>query len=432
MSSWTSLEPATVPVEPGESALAKLTVRNDGDTVSEYGFTVVGAPAAWTRLEPATLRLYPGARGIVTVTLAPPRSPEAPAGPSAYGIRVRSRQNPALFDLAEGRVTVGAFSEVRTELYPLTARGRLSASPQLRVENAGNAPLDAVVSARDDEDALRFRPTPPAVQVPPGGSAATRLRIQPRGLRLLRREQRLPYAVTTRLSGPGTETFASRLESRGTFVHRPLLPRWLFALAVAVVALALLSTGLYYASRALRNNTSTVAAPSPAATQASQNTQNSQPPATQQSTGNGQGDGGSQNNGASDPVVISGARVGDLLTRADNDDVGLVRRQNQSAPDSQRWLALPAGDNTVVLVPAGETSKALKQDDDKVQLDDLDRQNVGNTQKWRVDNKGNNRFQITNVDSGNCLTDQGTNKQVTAADCQQNLENQQRWLLLKN
>jgi hypothetical protein len=49
-----------------------------------------------------------------------------------------------------------------------------------------------------------------------------------------------------------------------------------------------------------------------------------------------------------------------------------------------------------------------------------------------VDNKGNNRFQIANVDSGNCLTDQGTNKQVTAADCQQNLENQQRWLLLKN
>lgn len=423
-----------MPVDPGESASATLTIRNDGDTVGEFGFTVVGMPSAWTRVEPPTLRLYPGARGVVTATFTPPRSSAAPAGLTPFGIQVRSRENPSLFESAEGTVEVRPFSDVRTELYPVTSRGRIGASPRLRVENAGNALLDVAVTARDDEDGLRFVPTPAGVRVPPGGSVATRLRIRPRGLQLLRAEQRLPYAVTAQLSGPGATGQASRLESRGTFVRRPLIPRWVVALTAAAAAIGALAAGTYAVLPLLKDKGQTFTAapavaplpPAPAATQPGQAGQQStappEPPPSSEAGG-----------GYSKAIVISGARLGDLLTRAkDGNDVGLAQRKNKPAPDVQEWLAMPAGDGTVVLVPVNETSKALKQDKSEATLADFDRNQVTDQQRWRVDDKGNDRFQISNVSSGDCLTDEGTQKKAGVVGCAPNLETQQRWLLLQD
>ncbi|WP_344647745.1 RICIN domain-containing protein [Cryptosporangium japonicum] len=448
MSSWTSLEPASVPVEPGGSAKVTLTVRNEDDTVSEYSFSVVGAPAPWTTVEPSTLRLYPGARGTVTVTFAPPRTAAAPAGPTPYGVRVRSQQNQNLFDVAEGRVDVSPFSDVRAELYPVTVRGRLGATPRLTFQNNGNAPVDVTVGARDDEDALRFRPTPAAMRVAPGSTLSAGVRIQARGLNLFRGEQRLPFAVTSQLGGPGVDAFGSRLESRGTFVRRPLLPRWLYVVAAALVALALLSSGVYYGARAFRNAPpAAVAVPTGAPpTGQAQDVGNGQtappPPPDQQNTGDAQPDQQDQQGqqGQQQSLVISGARVGDLLTRpTDSTDVGLLARASQPARDYQRWIVLPAGDDTVVLVPATSSTLVLEQRRGEAEVrlretstDDIRRGRVDDRQKWRVEDKGNNRSQITNVDTGDCLTDMGTGNKVVASDCTGDLENQQRWQLLQN
>ncbi|MEU9435337.1 hydrolase, partial [Streptomyces sp. NPDC048252] len=80
MSLWTSLEPASVTVDPGSRATVRLRVRNTGDVVDEYRFEPVGPTAPWTTVEPQTLRLYPGTTGTVELTFAPPRTPDATAG----------------------------------------------------------------------------------------------------------------------------------------------------------------------------------------------------------------------------------------------------------------------------------------------------------------------------------------------------------------
>ncbi|MET7652917.1 hydrolase, partial [Streptomyces sp. NPDC005859] len=51
MSLWTSLEPASVTVDPGSRATVRLRVRNTGDVVDEYRFEPVGPIAPWTTVE---------------------------------------------------------------------------------------------------------------------------------------------------------------------------------------------------------------------------------------------------------------------------------------------------------------------------------------------------------------------------------------------
>lgn len=104
---WTSLEPAAITVDPGSVARVRLRVRNTGDTVEEYRLRPAGDAAGWTQVQPDVLRLYPGAEGTAQIEFAPPRTSDAVAGPTPFGIRVEPKEHPEVRDVVEGQVTVG-------------------------------------------------------------------------------------------------------------------------------------------------------------------------------------------------------------------------------------------------------------------------------------------------------------------------------------
>src|SRR4051794_3736930 len=113
MSVWTSLEPASATVEAGGSTTVTLRVRNTGDIVDESRFVRVGDPALWAHVETPTLRLYPGSTGSVELAFAPPRSPDATAGPNPYGVQIISTEHPEAGTVVEGNLTVTPFTELR-------------------------------------------------------------------------------------------------------------------------------------------------------------------------------------------------------------------------------------------------------------------------------------------------------------------------------
>ncbi|MEV0090289.1 peptidoglycan-binding domain-containing protein [Streptomyces sp. NPDC050738] len=242
MTLWTSLDPTTMDVEPGASATARLRVRNTGDTVEEYRLSVVGAPAGWTRIEPETLRLYPGAESAAEIIFAPPRSPDTPAGPAPYGIRVEPRESPELRDVVEGQLTVGRFAEIRAELLPPTLVGRLRGHARIAVDNLGNTPLTASLSARDASAQLLYDVQPLAIQAAPGRAAFARLTVRPQRIRWTGQPQPHQLTVAVRRSGD-TDAY----DVSGTFEQRPVFPRWVIAvgglLATAGVAFAVLWLG---------------------------------------------------------------------------------------------------------------------------------------------------------------------------------------------
>ncbi|WP_077801825.1 RICIN domain-containing protein [Streptomyces sp. JHA26] len=221
MSLWTSLEPASATVDPGSSTRVRLRVRNTGDVVDEYRFEPVGDVAPWTTVEPPTLRLYPGTTGTVELTFAPPRTPDATAGPNPYAVRITPTEHPEAVTVPEGNLTITPFTEVRAELVPPTVKGRFRGRPKLAVDNFGNTKVTASVVGSDNGDHLSYEIRPGNVQIEPGRAAFVETTLKPRQVIWFGSKEERPYTLSVRRSG------AEPTKVEGTYVQRGFLPRWL-------------------------------------------------------------------------------------------------------------------------------------------------------------------------------------------------------------
>ncbi|WP_055701579.1 hydrolase [Streptomyces silaceus] len=230
MSLWTSLEPSSTTVDPGDTTTVQLRVRNTGDVVEAYRLEPVGDLAPWTTVEPAELRLYPGTIGTVELRCTPPRTPDVQAGPHPYAVRITPTEHPGAGTVAEGQITVTPFTEVRAELVPPVVRGWFRARPLLAVDNLGNTRVTASLSGGDTGDQLSYELDPGSVQIEPGRAAFVQATLRPEQIIWLGAQQKRPYALAVRRSG--TEP----IDVNGTFVQRGILPGWLavvFALLLA-------------------------------------------------------------------------------------------------------------------------------------------------------------------------------------------------------
>ncbi|MGW1462873.1 COG1470 family protein [Streptomyces sp. NPDC002308] len=220
MTLWTSLEPASATVDPGDSTTVRLRLRNTGDVVDEYRFEVVGSLAPWALVEPPSLRLFPGTTGEVELTFSPPRTPDAAAGPHPYAVKVTPTEHPQATTVPEGNLTVTPFTEVRAELVPPTVKGRFRGRPRLAVDNLGNTKLTASVRGSDNGDQLSYDIHPSNVQIEPGRAAFLKATLKPRQIKWFGSKEDRPYTLAVQRSG------ATPLDVAGTYVQRSVLPRW--------------------------------------------------------------------------------------------------------------------------------------------------------------------------------------------------------------
>ncbi|KAA0929740.1 RICIN domain-containing protein [Streptomyces apricus] len=241
MSLWTSLEPASATVDPGGSTTVRLRLRNTGDVVDEYRFEAVGDLAPWTVVEPQVLRLYPGTTGSVDLTFAPPRTPDATAGPNPYAVRITPTEHPEATTVPEGNLTITPFTEVRAELVPPTVKGRFRGRPKLAVDNLGNTKLTASIGASDNGDQLSYDIHPSNVQIEPGRAAFVKTTLKPRQIIWFGSKEDRPYTLAVQRSG------VAPLDVEGMYVQRGFLPRWLATFLGVFVALAITFVMLWIA-----------------------------------------------------------------------------------------------------------------------------------------------------------------------------------------
>ncbi|QMU76664.1 hydrolase [Streptacidiphilus sp. PB12-B1b] len=314
MSIWTSLEPASTTVDPGSTAVVRLRVRNTSDVVDEYRFVPVGDIAPYTTVEPPTIRLYPGTTGTVQLTIAPPRSPDATAGPNPYAVQIVSTEHPEATTVPEGNVTITPFTEVRAELVPPTVKGRFRGRPRLAVDNLGNTRMTASVTGNDNGGQLSYEMRPANIQIEPGRAAFVRATLKPRQIIWLGSKQQRPYRLSVRRSG------ATPLDVDGVYVQRNLLPRWLAGFAALLLALGAAAVALWLSysphvtslaqampQAAVSTITSPTTAPTPVpsppttAPTPPPTTAAAAPATTPPSGGDGGGSGGSGGGGGSKP-----------------------------------------------------------------------------------------------------------------------------------
>lgn len=232
------IEPRLVTATPGAPAMASVRLRNSGAVVDQFSISVLGDAQAWAKVDPPVVSLFPGAEGTATITFTPPRSPAVRAGRLPFGVRVESREDPAGSTVEEGTVEVGSFSEVTAELVPRTSRGSTGATHDLAVDNRGNIPLSAALSAADPDRLLEFDVRPAALNAEPGTAGFSKIRVSPkkrfwRGASINR-----PFSVQVALP----EGLAP-LSVDGALLQTPILPpgflRAMIALGALLIGLVL-------------------------------------------------------------------------------------------------------------------------------------------------------------------------------------------------
>jgi hypothetical protein len=231
--SVTLVTPA-VAVEPGQSVAVAVKVRNTGTVVDEFGLDVLGDAAGWATVTPASLNLFPGAEGDAQAVFSPPRAATTPSGLVPFGLRARSKEDPAGSAVEEGSVTVGVFSDPHAELVPRTSRGSGSGSHDLAVDNRGNARLNAAVEASDADRQLKFDVNPPAVVVEPGMAGFAKVKVSPVKRFWRGQPKTRPFQLFVTPEG------GLPISLDGTMLQESILPSWFLKAVIALIALLIL------------------------------------------------------------------------------------------------------------------------------------------------------------------------------------------------
>jgi PASTA domain-containing protein len=178
------LDAPSVTVAAGGTGSLRGLIRNQSGVVDNYDFRVNGLDAAWVG-PPPTAYLLPFGSGDgehevpFELTLTPPRSPDAAAGPWPFTLEAVSRSTGAVAARVPATLVIDPFTELTARAQPQRRRGRRSGTFGVDVVNRGNAPAVARLSGADTDAACDVRIDPPALQLEAGARATARVRVKP-------------------------------------------------------------------------------------------------------------------------------------------------------------------------------------------------------------------------------------------------------------
>jgi hypothetical protein len=241
MGAAATLSATTLLVEPGEEATCEITVRNTGTVVDQFSCEVIGDAAGWATVEPSSVSLFPGTEENVTVKFRPPRDYHVLAGPVDFGAKIEPQEDPTGATVEEGVVEVAAFVDTTAELLPRTTRGRRRTVHELALDNRGNATVNAKLVAVDADELLGFSIDPPTLSAPPGHAAFAKVHVAARKRFWRGPPKTHPFQV---IAEP--ENGVS-LALDGTMLQEAVLPKWLGKALLALLLLALLLVGAWFA-----------------------------------------------------------------------------------------------------------------------------------------------------------------------------------------
>lgn len=233
------INPASVPVVPGEMAVTTVRIRNTGTVVDQFAVSLVGQPAAWTTVIPAMISLFPGAEGTVDLHVAPPRAPGVGFGPVPFGVRVVASEDADLTIVEEGEVDLRPFVDVGAKLTPRTTESKRKSHHQVIVDNRGNAAVEAEIEAGDPDEHLAFEVRPRVVSVEGGQTARVSVNVAARSGFARGQVKHRPFQVSVNLGGGQPPIVLD-----GAMVQKPTMPKFIVPLVTAIILVAVMAAVL--------------------------------------------------------------------------------------------------------------------------------------------------------------------------------------------
>src|SRR4051794_30802239 len=139
---------------------------------------MLGLPdGATVRTEPEVAKLRPAESGTMTVKVALPVQPPAPAGTYVVGALVRSKYRHDVSRCVEVPIELATVEQITLRTTPEVVTGGKSGQYQLEVTNGGNAPVRLYLTATDPERRVSAVFQPAWLDLPPTMSARALLDV---------------------------------------------------------------------------------------------------------------------------------------------------------------------------------------------------------------------------------------------------------------
>lgn len=223
------------PVTPGTPVTATLTLHNRGSVVDELTLAVSDLPAEWVRFSKERVPLLPNAQETITLTIQPPRKPEALAKDYRFTITVTSREHKASAS-AVGSLRVLPFQGLSMALEPVRSRRDF----KVALHNQGNAPATYGFSGADEENAFTYEFAEQVVTLQPGERRKIPLQVISPNRPQIGGRENWPFSVVAALQEAG----GAEVRANGQLMIRPPIPVWVVPLALLLV-LCLLGAGVF-------------------------------------------------------------------------------------------------------------------------------------------------------------------------------------------
>jgi hypothetical protein len=239
-----------VQLTPGTSAAISVEVRNLGTIVDRYRCELVGFDPSWYTVTPASMELFPQGEGGSTradappsvgrfqVTLHPPRTSAAKAGPWPFGAKVTSEHDPANRRVEEGSVVFLPFGALEADLRPAVVSGRFGTNASLQLTNRGNRPEQVEITGTDRAARITFDIQPPRLTLAPGETDTVPIGLSAGGARLVGGTETRPFSIDVRTAQFDTPP----VTLSGTLEKLAIIPS---GLPVAIGGLIALSMGAF-------------------------------------------------------------------------------------------------------------------------------------------------------------------------------------------
>jgi hypothetical protein len=218
-----SVEPKTISVIPGETRQTTATVKNSGDTISQFTFRLEGLEPDWYHLPVASTTLFPNDEERLSLAFHPPGTAE----PGLYPCHLIIERPESPEDIPLN-LEVRKIPEFKLEITPEQITGKRGLY-RIIAHNEGENAVTLQLQATDHDAILRCNLLPAQLSVPGSGTAESTMEVKLGWARFFRRQRQYRFTVAARQTGADrVKTVSGQLVTREIRLPvklPPLLPR---------------------------------------------------------------------------------------------------------------------------------------------------------------------------------------------------------------
>jgi len=228
------------PATAGAPVVFTLTITNTTDLIGGYTARVLGLDPTWVQTEPERLSLFPGATDIITITVTTPAGLRA--GDRRFAVQVRELTPPTRTTVVDLDLEIAAAPMVELDLDPRTVTAGKRGTFGLLVDNVGNTQVAGALIGHDDQEKIRYRFTPPTLDLAPGEHAAIEVKVKARR-RFIGQPVVRPFVLRI---NDGREP-DQQPKTNATFMQRPLIARGAVSLLGLLASITVFALVITYA-----------------------------------------------------------------------------------------------------------------------------------------------------------------------------------------